>query len=67
MVYRRDARLPIEAPLGHMGLKGGLKAGPSAETPPGSAGQILYLRGAGLKVGESYMPHGGFTGYHKSK
>jgi glycosyltransferase involved in cell wall biosynthesis len=48
------ARLPIEAPLGHKGLKGGLKR--RAQAPKliqGQTGQIQRLKRAGLEVGEA--------------
>jgi len=46
-------RLPIEAPVGHMGLERGLKG---QDQPPkfvsGETGQIQDLRGAGLEISE---------------
>jgi hypothetical protein len=48
------ARLPIEAPLGHKGLKGGLKR--RAQAPKliqGQTVQIQHLTRAGLEVGEA--------------
>jgi hypothetical protein len=52
------ARLPIKAPLGHMGLEGGLKRWDQApELIQGQTGQIQHLKRAGLKVGEASMPH----------
>ena len=48
------ARLPIEAPLGHMGLKGGLKRRDHApKLIQGQTGQIQHLKRAALDVGES--------------
>ena len=48
------ARLPIEAPPGHMGLKGGLKRRDQApKFIQGQTGQIQHLERAGLEVGES--------------
>jgi hypothetical protein len=48
------AQLPIEAPRGHMSVKGGLKR--RAQAPnliQGQTGQIQHLKRAGLKVGEA--------------
>jgi hypothetical protein len=46
-------RLPMEAPVGHMGLERGLKG---RDQPPklveGEMGQIQDLRGPGLEIGE---------------
>ena len=54
------ARLPIEAPPGHMGLKGGLKRrGQVPKLLQGQTGQIQHLCGAGLKIGEPSRAHGG--------
>ena len=54
------AWLPIEAPLGHMGLKGGLKSWDEApKFIQGHTGHIQHLQRTGLQVGESSMPHGG--------
>ena len=48
------AWLPIEAPLGHMGLKGGLKRRDQApKLIQGHTGQIQHLQRTGLQVGES--------------
>ena len=65
---------PIEAPRGHMGLKGGLKRRDHApKLSQGHTGQIQPLQRTGLQVGESYMPPGcgllslGGTASHKSK
>jgi len=47
------ARLPIDTPLGHMGLERGLKRGEQApKLFQGETGQIQHLRGAGLDVSE---------------
>jgi hypothetical protein len=52
------ARLPIEAPLSHMGLKCDLKRRDQAlKLIQGQTGQIQHLQRAGLEVGESSMPH----------
>jgi hypothetical protein len=49
-----DARLPIEAPCGHMGLEGGLKGWDQLlKLRHGETGQVKHLRGAGLNIGES--------------
>lgn len=49
----RSARLPIEALLGHMGPKRGLKRRDQLpKLIQGQAGQIQHLYRAGLKVGE---------------
>jgi hypothetical protein len=49
-----QARLPIEAPLGHMGLKCGLKRRDQApKLIQGQTGQIQHLKRAGLEVGEA--------------
>ena len=54
------ARLPIEAPPGHRGLKGGLKRRDQApKLIQGQTGQLQYLERAGLEVSESSIPHGG--------
>jgi hypothetical protein len=48
------ARPPIEAPLGHMSLKCGLKRRDHApKLIQGQTGQIQHLKRAGLEVGES--------------
>jgi hypothetical protein len=47
------ARLPIEAPFGHMGLERGLKGRDQAlKLIDGETGQIEHLCGAGLEIGE---------------
>jgi hypothetical protein len=52
------ARLPIEAPLGHLGLKCGLKRRDQApQRIQGQTGQIQPLERAGLEVDESSIPH----------
>jgi len=53
------ARLPIEAPLGHLGLQGGLNRRDQApKRIQGQTGQIQHLERAGLEVDESSIPHG---------
>jgi putative transposase len=52
------ARLPIEAPLGHVGVKGGLKRRDQAPTLlQGQTGQIPHLERAGREVDEASIPH----------
>jgi hypothetical protein len=54
------ARLPSEAPPGHMGLKGGRKRRDHApQLIQGQTGRIQHLERAGLEVGESSIPPGG--------
>ena len=54
------ARLPIAAPPGPMGLKGGRKRRDQAPTRiQGQTGHLQPLERAALEVGESSMPHGG--------
>jgi hypothetical protein len=65
-------RLPIKAPVGHVGLERGLKGGEQwLKLVQGQTGQIQDLRRAGLEIGEPSRAHGGgllsFGGpvYHK--
>jgi hypothetical protein len=52
------ARLPIEAPLGHLGVKGGLnRRDQASKLIQGQTGQIRHLKRASLEVGESSLPH----------
>jgi hypothetical protein len=52
------ARLPIEAPVGHMRLERGLKGWDQAlEFLHGETGPIQDLRRAGLEIGESSHAH----------
>jgi len=54
------ARLPIEAPVHHMGLERGLKGGSHALTlRHGKTGHIEHLCGAGLEIGAPYTAPGG--------
>jgi hypothetical protein len=54
------ARLPSEAPPGHMGLKGGLNRRDQApKRIQGQTSQIQHRERAGLEVGASSIPHGG--------
>ena len=47
------ARLPIEAPMGHVGLERGLKGRDQLLTfLQGETGQIQHLRGTGLEIGK---------------
>src|SRR6266511_5848151 len=53
------AWLPIEAPLGQMGLERGLKGWDQAlKLVDAETGYIQYLRGAGLDVDEPETSHG---------
>jgi hypothetical protein len=53
-VPARGAWLPIETPVGHMGLEGGLKWGDQLpQLVHGETGQIEHLCRAGLEIGES--------------
>jgi len=54
------ARLPIEAPVGHMRLKRGLKGRDQAlKLTQRKAGQIEHLYRAALEIDESSRSHGG--------
>jgi len=55
------AWLPIETPVGHMGLEGGLKGGDQRlQLVHGETGQIEHLDRAALEIGEpSRSPGGG--------
>jgi hypothetical protein len=52
-VPARGAGLPIETPVGHMSLEGGLKWGHQLlQLVHGETGQIKHLYWAGLEIGE---------------
>jgi len=54
-----EARLSVEAPVGHMGLERGLTGLDQLDKlAHGETGQIQDLRGAGPDIGTSYMSHG---------
>ena len=69
-----STRLPVEAPVGHMGLERGLKGRHQLlKLVHRETGQIEYLCRAGLEIGEPSRSHScglliiGATGYHKSR
>ena len=54
----RDAGLPIETPVGHMGLKGSLKGWDQLpQLVHGETGQIEHLCRAGLELDEPSRSH----------
>ena len=58
-VPARGAWLPIETPVGHMGLEGGLKWGDQLpQLVHGETGQIEHLCRAGLEIGKPSRAHG---------
>jgi len=51
-------RLPLEAPVGHMGLERRLKGREQLpKLVPGETGQIQHLQRAGLKIGKPSRAH----------
>jgi hypothetical protein len=58
-VPARGAWLPIETPVGHMGLEGGLTWGDQRpQLVHGETGHIEHLCRAGLEIGEPSRSHG---------
>jgi hypothetical protein len=54
------ARLPIEAPAGHLSLEGGLKGRDQRlKLVYGETGQLEDLRGTALEIGKPSRAHGG--------